>query len=100
MLIILARAGRAWLLAADVDGWAMPFNCRIADSCMGYERKQGSLLLSILIHTSISSSALILGQQYAYINEELIWTAVSVGIEFLGAVLMWLGVHRPSSHCS
>jgi hypothetical protein len=98
MLIILAWARRAWLLVADVDGWAMPFNCLIADSCMGYERTQGSLLLSILMHASISSNALILGQQYAYIIVELIWTAVSAEIELLGAVLMWLGVHRPSSH--
>lgn len=59
-----------------------------------YERTQGSLLLSILMHASISSSALIFGQQYATLGEEISWTAISVGIAWLGALVIWLGVRR------
>lgn len=56
-----------------------------------YQRTKGSLLLSILIHASISSSALIFGQQYTTISEEIIWNAISVGIALLAAILIWLG---------
>jgi membrane protease YdiL (CAAX protease family) len=59
-----------------------------------YENTQGSLLLSILMHASISSSALIFGQQYATINEEITWTAISVGMALFAATLIWLGTRR------
>lgn len=59
-----------------------------------YENTQGSLLLSILMHTSISSSAFIFGQQYTTINEEITWTAISVGVAWLAAVLIWFRVRR------
>ena len=62
-----------------------------------YERTQGSLLLSIFMRASISSSALIFGQKYATLGEELIWTAVSVGIAWLGAMLLWLFLRHPGS---
>ena len=62
-----------------------------------YERTQGSLLLSILMHASISSSALIFGQQYATLGEEIVWTAISVGVALLLAALIWLGVRRFST---
>lgn len=59
-----------------------------------YEHTQGSLLLSILMHASLSSSALIFGQPYTSINEELLWNGISVGAAFLGAALIWLVTHR------
>lgn len=59
-----------------------------------YEHTQGSLLLSILMHVSLSSSALIFGQSYATINEEILWTTISVGVAWLGAVLFWLSTRR------
>jgi len=59
-----------------------------------YEHTQGNLLLSILMHASISSSALIFGQQYASISEEITWTAISVGVAWCGAVLFWLAARR------
>ncbi|HSK66290.1 MAG TPA: CPBP family intramembrane glutamic endopeptidase [Anaerolineales bacterium] len=60
-----------------------------------YQRTQGSLLLSILMHASLSSSALIFGQAYAAIGEEMTWTAISVGVAWLGSALIWLAV-RPA----
>jgi membrane protease YdiL (CAAX protease family) len=59
-----------------------------------YEVTQGSLLFSILMHTGISSSALIFGQQYTAISEEITWTAFSAGIAVLAATLIWLVTHR------
>ena len=59
-----------------------------------YEGTQGSLLLSILMHASISSSALILGQQFTTISEEITWTAFSVSIAVLAAMLIWLLTHH------
>ena len=59
-----------------------------------FEHTQGSLLLSILMHTSLSSSALIFGQSYTGMNEELLWNGISVGVAFLGAGTMWLATHR------
>lgn len=59
-----------------------------------YENTQGSLLLSILMHASISSSAFIFGQQYTTINEEVTWTAISVGVAWLAAVMIWFRVRR------
>jgi membrane protease YdiL (CAAX protease family) len=59
-----------------------------------YERTQGSLLISILMHASISSSALIFGQQYTTIPEEITWTTISVGVALLAATLIWLGARR------
>ncbi len=59
-----------------------------------YEHTQGSLLLSILMHVSLSSSALIFGQSYATINEEILWTTISVGVAWLGVVIFWLSTRR------
>ncbi|HEX2991980.1 MAG TPA: CPBP family intramembrane glutamic endopeptidase [Anaerolineales bacterium] len=60
-----------------------------------YQRTQGSLLLSILMHASLSSSALIFGQTYAAIGEEITWTAISVGVAWLASALIWLAT-RPA----
>jgi hypothetical protein len=49
------------------------------------------------MYASLSSSALISGQQYSTIGEELIWTAISVGIAMFAAALIWLGARRLSS---
>jgi membrane protease YdiL (CAAX protease family) len=59
-----------------------------------YEGTQGSLLLSIGMHASISSSALIFGQQYAFLGEEIAWTAVSAGAAWLATLAIWLAVRR------
>jgi hypothetical protein len=59
-----------------------------------YEHTQGSLLLSILMHASLSSSAFIFGQPYTSPGEEITWTAISVGVACLGAGLIWLGTHQ------
>jgi uncharacterized protein len=59
-----------------------------------YELTKGSLLISILMHASISSSALIFGQQYAAIGEEIVWTAISVALAWLAAVITWLALRR------
>jgi uncharacterized protein len=56
-----------------------------------YQHTQGSLLLSILMHASISSSALIFGQTYSTIGEEIVWTGISVGAALLVAALIWFG---------
>ncbi len=62
-----------------------------------YQHTRGSLLLSILMHASISSSALIMGQQYTTLNEEMTWTAVSVGLALLVTAVIWLGFYREGS---
>lgn len=59
-----------------------------------YEGTRGSLLLSVLMHASLSSSALILGQKYATLREEITWTAISVGVALLASSLIWLGARR------
>jgi membrane protease YdiL (CAAX protease family) len=62
-----------------------------------YEGTQGSMLLSIAMHASISFSALIFGQPYASIREEMAWTAISVVIAWLGALAIWLGARRQAA---
>jgi len=62
-----------------------------------YQHTQGSLLLSILTHASISSSALIFGLQYATLPEELLWTAVSVGLAVLFSILFWQATRRSAA---
>jgi hypothetical protein len=59
-----------------------------------YEGTQASLLFSILMHASLSSSALIFGQQYATLREEIIWTIISVGLAVLFSLLIWFGFRR------
>jgi len=59
-----------------------------------YQGTQGSLLLSILMHASLSSSALIFGQTYTSIREEIVWTTISVGMAWLGATVFWLATRR------
>ncbi|MBN1261182.1 MAG: CPBP family intramembrane metalloprotease [Anaerolineae bacterium] len=59
-----------------------------------YEGTQGSLLLSILMHASISSSALIFEQRYATLEEQLTWTAISVGLALLIAFAIWFGARQ------
>lgn len=82
-----------WLLIALLGpglltAWSLVLTCV-------YERTQGSLLMSILMHAGISSSALILGQKYASGEEELLWTAGGVAIAWVAAGATWLAVHRP-----
>ena len=62
-----------------------------------YEHTQGSLPLSILTHASISSSALIFGQQYATPREEMVWTAISVAIPVLFSALIWKATQRSAA---
>ena len=62
-----------------------------------YEHTKGSLLLSILMHASISSSALIFGLQYTGLQDELTWTAISVGFAVLFAGLIWMGSRHASA---
>jgi uncharacterized protein len=59
-----------------------------------YEKTSGSLLLSILMHASISSSAFIFGQQYRSAAEEVGWAAVSVTLALLTSGLIF-GLARP-----
>jgi membrane protease YdiL (CAAX protease family) len=59
-----------------------------------YQATRGSLLLSILMHATISSSALIFGQAYTTIGEEILWTAISVGIAWMAAGLFWMSTRR------
>ncbi len=59
-----------------------------------YERTQGSLLIAYFMHASISSSALIFGQTYVTSSEEIIWTAISVGLAMLSATMIWTFVGR------
>lgn len=55
-----------------------------------YKRTNGSLAMSIAIHCSISSSALIFGQKYTSDGEEIIWTFVSVILALLVSGFIWL----------
>lgn len=59
-----------------------------------YERTQGSMLLAYFMHASISSSALIFGQTYASLNEEITWTAISVVLALIASVVIWFFVRR------
>jgi membrane protease YdiL (CAAX protease family) len=59
-----------------------------------YEHTQGNLLLSILMHTSLSSSAFALGLKYTSVQDELLWTAISTGVACLGALFIWFVVRR------
>lgn len=61
-----------------------------------HERTGGSLLMSILMHASISSSALILGQKYASGEEELLWTATSVAVAWVAAGATWRALRPPT----
>jgi hypothetical protein len=58
---------------------------------------QGHLLLAILMHTSLSSSAFAFGQTYATLEEELLWTAISVAVAWIGALVVWVGLRRPDA---
>jgi membrane protease YdiL (CAAX protease family) len=62
-----------------------------------YENTQGSLLLAYFMHASISSSALILGQAYTSPSEEILWTAISVGLAVLVSLCIWFGI-RAQNH--
>ncbi len=55
-----------------------------------YKGTSGSILMSIVVHASISSSALIFGQKYSSNAEELIWTLVSVGLALIVSSLIWI----------
>lgn len=48
-----------------------------------YNRTQGSMLVCVLFHACISSSGLIFGVQYATVQAQLFWTAISVLIACL-----------------
>ncbi len=54
-----------------------------------YLHTGGNLLMSILMHVSLSSSAFVLGQSYASGWEELAWTALSVAIAASAATALW-----------
>ena len=57
-----------------------------------YQHTQGSLLLSICMHAGISSTALIFGQTYASLREEITWTAISVGVAVVASCIVWMAV--------
>jgi uncharacterized protein len=61
-----------------------------------YQRTRASLLVSILMHASISSSALIFGQRYASAGDELAWTALGVGLAWLVSAGFWWAT-RPAA---
>lgn len=83
-------AGEGWrfwlvmlLLGPGVlTAWSLVLTCV-------HRRTGGNLLVSILMHAGISSSALVFGQHYGSQSEELAWTAVSVGLALAAAVLVW-----------
>lgn len=54
-----------------------------------YQNTGGSMIMSIAVHFSISSSALIFGQSYSSKNEELIWTSISVALAIAISVMIW-----------
>jgi uncharacterized protein len=62
-----------------------------------YERTGGNLLLAMLMHATIPSSALVLGQHYGSIEEELRWTAVSVALAWIAAGIFWIASRRSSA---
>lgn len=64
-----------------------------------YQHTRGSMLLAILMHASISSSAFIFGQTYASTAEEIAWTAASVALAWLVAGGFWLAA-RPAGAVS
>ncbi|MBP9758851.1 CPBP family intramembrane metalloprotease [Candidatus Dojkabacteria bacterium] len=56
---------------------------------MVHKHTNGSMLLSIVMHASISSSAFIFGQKYYSTYEEFIWTLFSVGIGLVVSTLVF-----------
>lgn len=61
-----------------------------------YQHTRGSLLLSILMHLSISFSAFVTSLTYRSLGDELTWTAVQVGLAWLVATGFWLAT-RPTA---
>jgi membrane protease YdiL (CAAX protease family) len=62
-----------------------------------FERTRGNLLLAMLMHTSLSSSALVFGQTYATLGEEVVWTTISVGAAWLAGLAVWVALRQPST---
>ncbi len=54
-----------------------------------FERSQGSLVLAVLMHTSISSSALVLGPAYDTPQAMLGWSAFGVALAWGAAFVLW-----------
>jgi membrane protease YdiL (CAAX protease family) len=54
-----------------------------------YCHTRGSLLLSVLMHASISSTALVLGQTYDTPQSQLQWAAISVALAWAAAGALW-----------
>ncbi len=54
-----------------------------------YEHTQGNLLLAVLMHASISSSALVFGQAYASPLSQLGWTAFGAAMAWCAAAGLW-----------
>jgi len=54
-----------------------------------YKGTNGSLIMSIVMHASISSSAFIFGQKYNSDMEEIAWTAMSVGFSLAISFLVF-----------
>lgn len=71
-----------------LTAWSLVLTCL-------HERTGGSLAVSVLMHASLSSSALILGQHYPTRAEELGWTALAVALAWLGALVLWRAVCNP-----
>jgi uncharacterized protein len=60
-----------------------------------YQHTRGSLLLSILMHASISSSAFITGLSYSSVGDELTWTVIQAALAWIVAGGFWLAT-RPA----
>lgn len=60
-----------------------------------YQHTRGSLLLSILMHVSLSASAFVTGLTYSSIGDELTWTVIQAGLAWLVAGGFWLAT-RPA----
>jgi membrane protease YdiL (CAAX protease family) len=65
-----------------------------------FENTRGSLLIAYLMHASLSSSALIFGQTYTSDGEEILWTAVSVGLAVLAGVITWVTLRQSGTQAS
>lgn len=59
-----------------------------------YTHTRGSLRVAVLMHASISSSALFFGQPYATPQEQLRWTALGVALAWAAALALWFGAEH------
>jgi uncharacterized protein len=58
---------------------------------------RGSLAGSILVHASISSSALVFGQSYANLADEMLWALVATAVAWAAALALWRSATKSSA---